>query len=150
MRFSGRQAKRPAADPARAGELRAADTDARVGARPSLLRQLFGRATPYGGYTPAEAARAVAADDGEQGTAVVLAAEDRPGRRFLNPPGGTVDLLLEVTRRGGDRYTTHLVVGFSTPERRVRVAAVGARLPVRVRPGKPGKVAIDTTALFGR
>jgi hypothetical protein len=149
MRFSGRQAKRPAEDPARAGELRAADADARVGARPSLLRQLFGRAAPYGGYTPAEAARAAAADDGEQATAVVLAAADRPGRRFLNPPGGSVDLLLEVTRPGGDRYTTHLVVGFSTPERRARVAAVGTRLPVRVSPGKPGKIAIDTTALFG-
>jgi hypothetical protein len=150
MRSSGRRAKRPAEDLARAGELRAADADARVAARPSLLRQLFGRATPYGGYTPAEAARAVAADDGEQGTAVVLAAEGRPGRRFVNPPGGTVDLLLEVTRPGGDRYTTHLVVGFSTPERRARVATVGTRLPVRINPDKPSKIAIDTTVLFGQ
>jgi hypothetical protein len=146
---AGRRLKRPAEDPARAGELRAADADARVAARPSLLRQLFGRTAPYGGYTPAEAACAVAADDGEQGTAVVLAAEDRPGRRFLNPPGGTVDLLLEVMRPGGDTYTTRLVVGFSTPERRARVAAVGTRLPVRVNPDTPGKIAIDTSVLFG-
>jgi hypothetical protein len=147
---SSRRAKRSAEDLARVGELRVADADARVAARPSLLRQLFGRATPYGGYTPAEAARAVAADDGEQGTAVVLAAEDRPGRRFVNPPGGTVDLLLEVICPGGDRYTTHLVVGFSTPERRARVATVGTRLPVRINPDKPGKIAIDTTVLFGQ
>ncbi len=150
MGFSGRQAKRSAKDPARVRELHVADADARVAARPSLLRQLFGRATPYGGYTAAEAARAVAADDGEQGTAVVLGAEDRPGRRLLNPPGGTVDLLLEVVRPGGDRYTTHLVVGFSTPERRARVATVGTRLPVRVNPDRPDKIAIDTTALFGQ
>jgi xanthine/CO dehydrogenase XdhC/CoxF family maturation factor len=150
MGSSGRRAKRSAEDLARVGELRVADANARVAARPSLLRQLFGRATPYGGYTPAEAARAIAADDGEQGTAVVLAAEDRPGRRFVNPPGGTVDLLLEVIRPGGDRYTTHLVVGFSTPERRARVATVGTRLPVRIDPDKPGKIAIDTTVLFGQ
>jgi hypothetical protein len=60
-----------------------------------------------------------------------------------------VDLLLEVMRPGGDTYTTHLVVGFSTPERRTRVAAVGTRLPVRVNPDKPGKIAIDTTVLSG-
>jgi hypothetical protein len=30
-----------------------------------------------------------------------------------------------------------------------RVAAVGTRLPVRVNPGKPGKIAIDTAVLFG-
>jgi hypothetical protein len=150
MGSSGRRAKRSAEDLARVGELRVADANAWVAARPSLLRQLFGRATPYGGYTPAEAARAIAADDGEQGTAVVLAAEDRPGRRFVNPPGGTVDLLLEVICPGGDRYTTHLVVGFSTPERRARVATVGTRLPVRINPDKPGKIAIDTTVLFGQ
>jgi xanthine/CO dehydrogenase XdhC/CoxF family maturation factor len=147
---SRRRAQRPEEDPARVRELRLADAAARVAARPSLLRQLFGRATPYGGCTPAEAARAVAAHDGEQGTAVVLAAEDRPGWRFLNPPGGTVDLLLEVIRPGGDRYTTHLVVGFSAPERRARVATVGTRLPVRVNPDEPGKIAIDTTVLFGQ
>jgi hypothetical protein len=141
MKGGGRRARRPTQDPARAGELRAA--------RPSLLRQLFGRTAPYGGYTPAGATRAIASDAGEQGTAVVLSAQDRPGRRFLNPPGGTVDLLLEVMRPGGDTYTTHLVVGFSTPERRTRVATVGTRLPVRVNPDEPGKIAIDTTALFG-
>jgi hypothetical protein len=70
--------------------------------------------------------------------------------RSLNPPGRTVDLLLEVARPGGDRYTTHLVVGFSTPERRTRVATVGTRLPVRVNPDQPGKIAIDTIALLGR
>ena len=149
MRYGGSRAKRLAEDPARAGELRAADADAWVAARPSLLRQLFGRSAPYGGYTPTEAARAIAADDGERGAAIVLAAEDRPGRRFLNPPGGTVDLLLEVMRPSGDTYTTHLVVGFSTQERRARVAAVGTRLPVRINPNKPGKVAIDTAVLFG-
>ncbi|HEV3380218.1 MAG TPA: hypothetical protein VG142_04490 [Trebonia sp.] len=150
MGSTGRRAKRPAEDPARVRELRVADADARVAARPSLLRQLFRRVTPYGGYTPTEAARALAADDGEQGTAVVLAAEERPGGRFLNPPGGTVDLLLEVLRPGGGSYTTHLVIGFSTAERRARVATVGTRLPVRINPDKPGKIAIDTTALFGQ
>jgi hypothetical protein len=41
------------------------------------------------------------------------------------------------------------VVGFSTPERRARVAVVGTRLPVRISPDKPGKIAIDTAVLFG-
>jgi hypothetical protein len=149
MGTGGRRARRPAADRAREGERLAAEVNARVAARPSLLRQLLGRATPYGGYTPAEAARSVAAEDGEPATAVVLDARQRPGRRFLNPPGGTVDLLLEVNPPGHAPYTTHLVVGFSTPERRTRVATVGTRLPVRVSPSRPGKIAIDTVALFG-
>jgi hypothetical protein len=58
--------------------------------------------------------------------------------------------VLEIMRPGGDRYTTHLVVGFSTPERRAQVATVGIRLPVLVNPDKPGKIAIDTTVLFGQ
>ena len=91
----------------------------------------------------------VSAEEGERGMAVVLGTEDRPGRRFLNPPGGTVDLLLEVMRTDGTTYTTHLVVGFSTPQRRARVAAVGTRLQVRINPDDPAKIAIDTTALFG-
>jgi hypothetical protein len=130
-------------------ELRAADAAARVNARPSLLRQLFARAAPYGGFRRQESARMVSAEEGEQGVAVVLGTEDRPGRRFLNPPGGTVDLLLEVMRTDGTTYTTHLVVGFSTLQRRARVATVGTRLHVRINPDDPAKIAIDTTALFG-
>jgi len=42
--------------------------------------------------------------------------------------------VLEIMRPGGDRYTTHLVVGFSTPERRAQVTTVGIRLPVLVNP----------------
>lgn len=129
-------------------ELRDADTNARVNARPSLLRQLFRKATPYGGFTPADADKALADEETEHAAAVVLATEDRPGRRFLNPPGGTVDLLLEVMRDDGETYTTHIVVGFSTQERRARVAAVGTRLTVRLDPRDPAKVAIETAGLF--
>ena len=139
-----RDSRRAAADP----ELRDAETAARVNARPSLLRQLLGKATPYGGFTAAEADRAVNDEEAERAAAVVLATEERPGRRFLNPPGGTVDLLLEVMRDVGETYTTHVVVGFSTPERRARVATVGTRLTVRLDPRDPGKIAIDTTGLF--
>jgi hypothetical protein len=130
-------------------ELRAADASARVNGRPGLLRQLLGKATPYGGFTPAGAAKALADDEAERAPAVVLAADERPGRRFLNPPGGTVDLLIEVMRDNGETYTTRLVVGFSTPERRARVATVGTRLTVRLDPRDPAKVAIDPAGLFG-
>lgn len=133
----------------RDGELRASDAKARVNGRPGLLRQLLGKATPYGGFTPSQAARALSDDEAERAPAVVLAAEERPGRRFLNPPGGTVDLLLEVLRDSGETYTTRLVVGFSTPERRARVATVGTRLTVRLDPRDPVKVAIDPAGLFG-
>jgi hypothetical protein len=129
-------------------ELRGADGKARVNARPGLLRQLLGKATPYGGFTPSEAAKALSDDEAERASAVVLAADERPGRRFLNPPGGTVDLLLEVMRDSGETYTTRVVVGFSTPERRVRVATAGTRLTVRLHPRDPAKVAIDATGLF--
>jgi hypothetical protein len=58
--------------------------------------------------------------------------------------------VLEIMRPGGDRYTTHLVVGFTTPERRARVATVGTKLPVPINPDKPGKIAIDAAVLFGQ
>jgi hypothetical protein len=106
-------------------------------------------ATPYGGFNPFEAARTVASQSGERATAVVIAVEDRPVRRGLaKPPGGMVDLTLEVTRADGSLYTAHTVIGFSTPQRRSIVAQVGKHLNVFIDPRTPTKVAIDTTGLF--
>lgn len=104
-------------------------------------------AAPYGGFNPAEAARAMASRSGEQATAVVLAVEDRPTSGFLTPPGGAADLTLEITRADGSVYTTHTVIMFSTPQRRATVAVVGKRLGIFIDPDNPAKIAIDTRGL---
>jgi hypothetical protein len=84
----------------------------------------------------------------ERATAVVIAAHDAPlppGTPL--PPGGLVDITLDVTRAGGSGYTTVTRVGFATPERRARVATVGTRLAVHLDPADQSRVTIDTTGL---
>jgi hypothetical protein len=106
-------------------------------------------ATPYGGVNPVEAARIVASKSGERATAIVVAVADKKPRfAALSPPGGMADVTLEITRADGSRYTTHTVIGFSTPERRSIVAVAGKRLNVFIDPSSPQKVAIDTAGLF--
>jgi hypothetical protein len=105
---------------------------------------------PGGGLTPEQAAQMIAGESGERASAVVLDA-----REIVVPPGmpsapaGTVDITLEVRRADGTRYTTVTRVGFSTPERRARVATPGTQLTVRIDPGDRSGVAIDTAGLFG-
>lgn len=105
--------------------------------------------TPGGGTTPQQANALV--DDGTRATATVVAAVDVPVPRLLRaivPNGGPpVDLTLDIDRPDGTTHRVRTRVGFSTPERRARVARVGAVLPVRLDPADPDKVAIDTVAL---
>lgn len=104
--------------------------------------------SPGGGATPQETKGLIAT--GEPATAVVLMVHDvaipRLLRvlRFPTPPGGLVDLDLEVTRPDNTNYRARLRIGFSTVERRQRVAMVGLSLPVRIDRTEPDKVAIDT------
>lgn len=104
--------------------------------------------SPGGGTTVQQADALIHA--GAEATAVVLAAVDVPVPRLLRatvPAGGPpVDLTLEVTRPDGTTHRVRTRVGFSTPERRARVARVGAVLPVRL-DDDPNKIAIDTVAL---
>jgi hypothetical protein len=104
--------------------------------------------SPGGGATPQEARALI--HSGEPGTALVLAVTDvRPPWLFrkLAPPGGVADLILQVTRADDTSYQARIRIGFSTRERRDRVATVGAELPVRIQPDEPEKVAVDTAAL---
>jgi hypothetical protein len=66
--------------------------------------------------------------------------------RFPVPPGGLADLNLEITRADETTYQARMRIGFSTLERRQRVAMVGLSLPVRIDRTEPSKVAIDTAA----
>jgi len=52
-------------------------------------------------------------------------------------PGGVVDITLEIRAPDGTRYTAVTRVGFSTPERRARVATVGTQLTRADRPQRP-------------
>lgn len=105
---------------------------------------------PGGGLTPEQAAQIVAGGGGgERASAVVIDA-----REIAIPPGmpaapaGMVDITLEVRRADGTRYATVTRVGFSTPERRVRVTAPGTQLSVYIDPSDRSRVAIDTSGLF--
>lgn len=85
---------------------------------------------------------------GEAATAVVTASRDVPvpfGE--ATPAGGAVELTLEVTRADGSTYPARAGVLFSSAERRMRFGTVGVRLPVRIDPADPYRVAIDTAAL---
>lgn len=105
--------------------------------------------TSGGGTTPQQANALV--DDGTRATATVVAAVDVPIPRLLRAivPGGgpPVDLTLDINRPDGTTHRVRTRIGFSTPERRARVAQVGATLPVRLDPTDPDKIAIDTVAL---
>jgi hypothetical protein len=105
--------------------------------------------TPGGGLTPEQAAQILAGGAGERASAVVIDAREiavPPG--MPSAPAGMADITLEIRRADGTRYTAVTRVGFSTPERRARVATPGAQLTVRIDPGDRSRVAIDTTGLF--
>jgi hypothetical protein len=67
---------------------------------------------------------------------------------MLSAPAGMVDITLEVRTADGTCYTTATRVGFSTPERRARVATPGTQLSVYIDPSDRSRVAIDTSGLF--
>ena len=105
--------------------------------------------TAGGGLTPEQAAAAVTAGSMQRGTARVLAVHE-----VTVPPGmpgggaaGTVDITLDVTPPAGEGWTSTMRIAFSTPEKRARVATVGAMLPVLVNPEAHDQIAIDTARL---
>jgi hypothetical protein len=106
--------------------------------------------SPGGGATPWEAWALI--HRGEPATAVVLAVTDVRAPWLLRrlvpaPPGGVADLILQVTRADHSSYQARMRIGFSSRERRDRVATVGAEVPVRIQADKPDRVAVDTAAL---
>jgi hypothetical protein len=105
--------------------------------------------TPGGGLTPDQAAALLTRGQAERANAVVVDAREiavAPG--MPSAPGGTVDITLDIAAADGSRYTTVTRVGFSTPQRRARIATVGTQLTVRVDPADRSRVAIDTSGLF--
>jgi len=104
---------------------------------------------PGGGVTPEQAAQMIAGGGGQRAWAVVTDA-----REIAVPPGlpaapaGVVDITLEIAAPDGSRYPAVTRVGFSTPQRRARVATVGTELSVLVDPADRSRVAIGTTGLF--
>jgi hypothetical protein len=106
--------------------------------------------SPGGGATPREARALI--HSGEPATAIVLAVTDVAPPWLLRrlvpaPPGGVADLILQITRADDTTYRARIRIGFSTRERRDRVATVGAEVPVRIQPDEPDKVAVDAAAL---
>jgi hypothetical protein len=104
-----------------------------------------------GGLTPDQAATAVSGGPAglQPATARVLAAHEVPIPAGMPgaPPAGLVDLTLDVALPDGGGYATSMRIGFSTPEKRAKVAAVGLTLPVLVNPGARDQIAIDTSRL---
>jgi hypothetical protein len=103
------------------------------------------------GFTPEQAAAALAGDQGslQPARARVLAVYEIsvPSTMPRAAPGGIVDLTLDVTPASGLGYSTRMRIGFSTPQKRATIAAVGWDLPVLVDPAHPDKVVVDTARL---
>jgi hypothetical protein len=106
-----------------------------------------------GGLTPEQAAAAASGGGSAGGlqpaTARVLAVRELPIPAGIPgaPPAGLVDLTLDVALPGGGGYATSMRIGFSTAEKRVKVATVGLTLPVLVNPAARDQIAIDTGRL---
>lgn len=102
--------------------------------------------TPGGGTTPEQALQLVGT--GERATATVLSVSPVQGPPGVPMPGvGLYDLVLDVARGDGTHYQTKTRMGFSTAERRDRVARAGAQIPLRLDPTDLTRVAVDTEAL---
>lgn len=103
-----------------------------------------------GGGTTVQQARALVSS-GEPVTGLVIEVTDVRAPRLMRgrlPEGASAaDVVFEVAREHEDRYRVRMRIGFSTPERRARVATVGATVPLRVDPLDRDKVAVDTAAL---
>jgi hypothetical protein len=85
---------------------------------------------------------------GESATAVVIGVRDVPGPTGQPPPpGGAVELTLDVTRADGTRHIATAGALFSSPERRAQFGSLGAQLPVRVDPADQGRATIDYAAV---
>jgi hypothetical protein len=103
-----------------------------------------------GGTTPEQAAAALAQPSGMQrATAVVLTAHEVsiPAGMVGGGPAGVVDITLDITPPDGNGFTAVTRVGFSTPERRARFTAAGARLSVLVDPTDHTRVVIDPNGM---
>jgi hypothetical protein len=104
-----------------------------------------------GGLTPEQAATAASGGGAglQPAMARVLAVHDVPIPAGMPgaPPAGLVDLTLDVARPDGGGYATSMRIGFSTPEKRAKVATVGLTLPVLVNPAARDQIATDTSRL---
>ncbi len=81
---------------------------------------------------------------GQPATAVVAEVTDaEPEFGTFPPPGGIVDLRLEITKPDGSFSIATTRIGFSSPEHRAAIAAVGNRLQVRLDPLNPANITID-------
>lgn len=101
-------------------------------------------AAPHGGFTADQAQGFLAGGAGQPATAVVAEVTDvEPEFGAFPPPGGIVDIRLEITKPDGSFSVATTRIGFSSPERRAAVATVGNRLQVRVDPLNPANVVID-------
>jgi len=101
-----------------------------------------GSASAGGRPDPGEAAQFFASGAGEHASAVVTAVQDVPPEPGFAPPGGTADLMLEITRADGSVYHAPTRLSFATQERRAAIAAPGTQLRVWVDPNLPTRVAI--------
>lgn len=84
---------------------------------------------------------------GEQGQAVVRAAEPADVGAGLPVGASGWKLDLEITPRNGFPYRAEITAVASTPEKAARLCRAGAAVPVRYDPDDPKTVAIDTAAI---
>jgi hypothetical protein len=119
----------------------------RVNVETNVRTHVLGGDGVLGGSMGSWGSSAFMASAGEAATAVVTASREVPAPPGEDrPPGGAVELTLEVTRADGTRHTATAGVLFSSTERRVRYGMVGSRLPVRIDPTDADRVVIDAAA----
>jgi hypothetical protein len=94
-----------------------------------------------------EAARLIST--GEPATALIVAIDylDVPARTLPTHDATLANVALDVTRADSTTYPALARFGFRTAARRQQIGHVGAVVPVRLDPERPGRVALDSPRL---
>jgi hypothetical protein len=88
----------------------------------------------------------IAVPAGDHATGEVIATTDV--RRHGLPPGTSIaDVTFKVHLADGSSYLARSRIGFTAPDRRARIARLGAILPLRVDRRDRSRVAVDAAAL---
>jgi hypothetical protein len=114
----------------------------------SVLPVITGLVLPHAALRAATglAGRTIPAPASEHATGEVIAATDI---WCSGLPSGTsmADVTFKVHLADGSSYLARSRIGFTAPDRRARIARLGAILPLRVDHRDRSRVAVDTAAL---
>jgi hypothetical protein len=92
------------------------------------------------------AGAAVRVRTGEHATGEVIAATE-VRQRWLPAGASLADITFRVRLADGTSYLARSRIGFTAPDRRARIARLGALLPLRVNPKDRSQVRVDVAAL---